>query len=85
MTRCQDKCCGGCAAADGNNRGRSSLRRGVDDTVGDQLVGGESASFVEEAVRNFACEGDAEGLDAHDANLQRVSCMLHDVIVALWK
>jgi hypothetical protein len=57
----------------------------VDDAVGHELVCGKGASLVEEAVRNFACEGDAEGLDAHDANLERVSCMLHDVIVALLK
>ncbi len=53
--------------------------------MGHELVCGKGASLVEEAVRNFASEGDAEGLDTHDANLERVSCMLHDVIVALWK
>jgi hypothetical protein len=70
---CKNKSRRRCAAADGHNWGRGGFRRCVDYTVRHELVGGECAGLVEQAVCDFAREGDAEGLDAHDADLQGMS------------
>ncbi len=66
----KNKGCSCCAAADGYNWGRGALRRCIDYAVRHELVCGEGAGLIEQAVRDFACEGDAEGLDAHDAHLK---------------